>query len=83
MNPETFELKKIHSKEEADQFEKEGFIPIPKHLERAARLKLGKKKSVFVSKTSGGKLSKWAHKKKRQNKAIQEMVDRCNVYYAK
>lgn len=78
MNPETNELRYFEDGETIPK----GFIPIPKTLRRAADLKLNKKKSVMVSKTSGGKLSKWAAKKRREHKKQKMMVDNCNKYYA-
>ena len=76
MNPDTNELIRFEYKEELEKFFGKGFIQVPQHLERAAELTLGKNKSIFVSKTSGGKLSKWAAKKRK------EMVDNCNNYYS-
>ena len=80
MNPDTNELRSFNLEEYAKAM-KEGFEPIPNSLERAASLKLGKNKSVFVSKTSGGKLSKWAAKKRRERAEQRKMVERCNKYY--
>ncbi len=82
MNPDTNELVQIGSIEDLPKFEKEGFIPVPQSLERAAKLMLGRKRNVFVSKTSGGKLSKWAVKKRRERKRLKAMVDNCNAYYS-
>ena len=81
MNPDTNELRHFNI-EEWEKLKKEGFEPVPDFLEHAAKLKLGKKKSVFVSKTSGGKLSKWAAKKRRERVAHKTMVDKCNEYYS-
>ena len=82
MNPDTNELRRFGSISDLMKgVKKEGFIPIPKNLERAANLKLGKKKSVIVSKTSGGKLSRWAVKKRRNRVRQKETVDACNAYY--
>ena len=76
MNPDTGELRRFESLNDS-----KGFIPIPEKLHRAANLKLGKKKSVFVSKTSGGKLSRWAAKKRKERRLQKEMVENCNSYY--
>jgi len=81
MNPDTNELVRPDGYKEILKLYEKGFMPIPKSLERAARLKLGKKKSVFVSKTSGGKLSKWAAKKRRERAEQKKMVENCNTYY--
>ena len=81
MNPDTNELVRIGSSEVMAELKEKGFIPLPKTLERAANLKLGKNKSAFVSKTSGGKLSKWAAKKRRERNEQKKMVEGCNNYY--
>ena len=81
MNPDTNELVRIDDLEEMKEFAKKGFIPIPQTLERAAKLMLGKKEKVVVSKTSGGKLSRWAAKKRRQRAEQRKMVENCNAYY--
>ncbi len=82
MNPDTNELVRFDSEAEMKKLKGNGFIPIPQTLERAARLMLGKKKSVFVSKTSGGKLSRWAAKKRKQRVESKKMVENCNNYYS-
>lgn len=83
MNPMTNELIEISTTPEEFIYQlAAGFEPLPKPLQRAAKLKLGKKKSVFVSKKSGGKLSKWAAKRRKDIRAEQErMVAKCNAYY--
>ncbi len=82
MNPDTNELVQFATMEELKEAGKEGFIPVPESLEHAALQMLAKKRSVFVSKTSGGKLSKWAAKKRRERKKLKGMVDNCNSYYS-
>lgn len=58
------------SGEEMEKLEKfldeHEYEPLPKELQRAANLKLGGKDSAFVSKGSGGKLSKYAAKRRRR-----------------
>lgn len=81
MNPNTNELVKVDGIAELLGLRKKGFIPVPKKLERAARLKLGKKKKVVVSRTSGGKLSRWAVRKRRRRVEVERMVANCNAYY--
>ena len=81
MNPDTNELVRIDGIDELMKRKKEGFIPIPQTLERAASLMLGKKKKVIVSKSSGGKLSKWAAKKRSRKAELKKMVENCNAYY--
>ncbi len=82
MNPDTNELRKVDGIAELMGLKKRGFLPVPKKLERAARLKLGKKKKVIVSRTSGGKLSRWAAKKRRERAVQKKMVDVCNAHYS-
>ena len=81
MNPDTNELVRIDEIDELLNYQKKGFIPIPQTLHKAARLMLGDKKKAVVSRTSGGKLSRWAAKKRRQKKELKGMVEKCNDYY--
>jgi len=81
MNPETNELRVFEDEEELRKAIKLGFEAVPDYLEHAAKLKLGKKESVFVSKTSGGKLSRWARKKRREKDRHKKMMGKCNAYY--
>ena len=81
MNPDTNKLVRIGSSEVMSELKEKGFIPVPQTLERAASLMLGKNKSAVVSKTSGGKLSKWAAKKRRERAEQRKMVEGCNNYY--
>jgi len=81
MNPNTNELVRVKNRDIRDLLRR-GFIPIPKKLHHAAEYRLGEKDSVVVSKNSGGKLSKWAAKKRKEKRAAQkQMVDGCNNYY--
>jgi hypothetical protein len=68
MNPNTNELIDMTnmSLDEKQLLIRSGFQKIPDELNRAARRKLNGKKSVQVSFKSGGKLSEWA-KKVRKN----------------
>ena len=79
MNPDTNELVRFNGIHEKMRLKRKGFIPVPQSLERAARLMLGKKKRVIVSKTSGGKLSRWAIRKRKAE--VKKMVENCNAYY--
>lgn len=81
MNPDTNELIRFGNEIEMKELTEKGFIPIPQTLEQAAKLMLGNKDSVFVSKTSGGKLSKWAAKKRREKIEQGKIVKKCNDYY--
>lgn len=67
MNPNTNELVDPEELEKlVKQTKAEGFEPIPEELEHAAKVKLKGKPSAIVSKTSGGKLSKWAASKRKK-----------------
>lgn len=85
MNPNTNELREMQSEAAMKVFSKQGFEPLPKDLQHAAKRKLKGKKSVFVSKTSGGKLSKWAAKRRKEKKkqTKNQMVMDCQAYYNK
>ena len=48
------------------------YEPVPKELERAARQKLAGQDEAYVSLTSGGKLSKWAAKRRKVKKMQKE-----------
>ena len=66
MNCDTGELRSIRTELEQMQAEEEGFIPVPRELEKAANKKLGELKSTYVSLNSGGKLSNCAKKKRKE-----------------
>lgn len=70
MNVDTGELRMV-SNEEAKQAMKEGFQPIPPHLEGAAKRKLNGRRSAQVSRTSGGKLSQWAAEQRKHALELQ------------
>lgn len=55
----------------------DGYQPIPTELTAAALAALAGKSQVFVSKRSGGKLSKWAaQQRKQKRKAAAESKKR-------
>jgi len=75
------ELKKdaILSDEAMDKIEKEqarilerirqqSYTSVPEHLSHAAKIALRGKKEVTISRSSGGKLSRWAASKRRENR---------------
>jgi hypothetical protein len=67
MNPNNNHL--VANVESINERIRNEYDQIPEHLNRAARRKLAGRSEAFVSKTSGGKLSKHAaglRKKKRQ-----------------
>jgi hypothetical protein len=47
-----------------------GYDPIPEGLARAAEQKLNGNSEAYVSKASGGKLSKWASEKRKQKRKM-------------
>ena len=59
-----------------EEKKKLGYVPIPEDLFPAVEAKLAGKDEAMVSLTSGGKLSKWAAKKRKENrqKARQKMT---------
>ena len=82
MNPDTNELRYIENEMERVLAESEGFEALPRYLQRAAKTKLNGKKSVFVSRASGGKLSRWSAKRRRERRDEQKiMVKNCQDFY--
>ncbi len=45
------------------------YVPVPPELQRAAELKLAGQNEAMVSLTSGGKLSRWAAKQRKERTA--------------
>jgi len=45
------------------------YEPVPENLNRAAKRKLNGRKEAVVSMISGGKLSKWARRRRKEIKA--------------
>lgn len=66
MNPNTNELRTFKDIIDLEKAHDEGFLPVPGELKYAASCTLKGRESVMISKTSGGKLSKWAANKRRQ-----------------
>lgn len=60
MNVDTNHLKAVDPKDIDALYEK-----IPSELEHAARVVLGGRPGAYVSRASGGKLSRWAAKKRK------------------
>jgi len=87
MNPDTGHLINLSSATGRDQFKgfgapegigelkalarDAGYLPVPKKLQTAAEKKLAGKDEAHVSLTSGGKLSKWAAKKRKQGRVAK------------
>lgn len=57
-------------------YEAQRFTPVPQELEHAAERKLGGADSAVVSKTSGGKLSRWAAKQRKAKRKAQRKARR-------
>lgn len=62
MNPGTNEVRNFPVGMDAAP----GFEPLPEELQPAAKKALAGKNSVVISKTSGGKLSRWAAGKRKK-----------------
>ena len=75
MNTETNELF-LMTDEQRKAYEEmlnPAVVEVPEHLSRAARRALGKATKVTISKTSGGKLSRWAaQQRKARRKAAKQ-----------
>ena len=55
------------------EFQREEYTPVPKELHSSADKKLAGKSEAVVSLTSGGRLSKWASKqRKNKSKVVKE-----------
>jgi len=65
MNPNTGELRRIDTGEEARQAAAEGLEPVPHRLNREARRQLGGRKSVVVT---TGPLDEWAARQRKAKK---------------
>lgn len=72
MNTDTNHLVDISvfTEEQKDKLAGEGYKPVPDELEHASRVALRGKGSTYISKTSGGKLSRWAKKKREKRKKL-------------
>lgn len=73
MNPNTNELRDIFGYDDSQlqSLKKDGFIPIPKYLEKEAKKELNGEKSVIVDNSTSSKLSKWAEKIRNKQKRSQ------------
>ena len=54
------------------------YIQVPEELNRAARRKLNGKSEAYVSLTSGGKLSSWAAKQRKNKRQMAKKARRRN-----
>ena len=79
MNPDTGHLVDLMS-DNAKEFAKEkGYDPVPDELEPAAKRKLAGKDEAYVSRNSGGKLSKWGAKKRKSKLVAQKLKDKRKI----
>jgi len=74
MHMDTNHLVSTDGFDEVEMLEKHlaGYEPVPAHLNRAARRALGKNDSVYISKTSGGKLSKHAASRRKAKRKAEK-----------
>ncbi len=56
----------------------QNYEPVPKELQTAAKMKLGGKDEAMVSLTSGGKLSRWASKKRKEKRKMAKQSRKQN-----
>ncbi|MBA7541746.1 hypothetical protein ES705_34062 [subsurface metagenome] len=71
MNPGTghlVDLEKIDLEKWDKELKEAGYVPIPPNLQNAAIKKLAGKPEAFVSRNSGGKLSRFAAHQRRMQK---------------
>lgn len=81
MNPYSGELRELESLEHLQELQMQGFEEVPTELRPAAKKKLAGRKSAKVSLTSGGKLSRWAASKRKQNRGKAKATRRHNRSY--
>ena len=72
MNTNTNHLVDISAftEEQKTKLAEQGYEPIPDELDHASRVALRGKRDAYISKTSGGKLSRWAKKKREKRKKL-------------
>ena len=78
MNTDTGELISAEKFARLAEEEKKKFTPVPERLSRAARRKLAGKDQAMASLTSGGKLSRWAAKKRKAKRRATKLARRLN-----
>jgi len=74
MNINTNELRDIKelSQEDLSQLSKEGFTPVPEHLQKDAELVLDGQLSAIVPKNSKSSLAKWANEERKRKRTKEE-----------
>jgi len=75
VNPETNHLTRVLSEDALRALQTDGYEPLPVFLQHAAEKKLGGSEAS-VSRTSGGKLSKWAAKRRKSRRAMEKATRR-------
>ncbi len=78
MQCETGEIRLLENETEMINALAHGFEPLPIELQHAAKVKLNGNKSAFVSKSSGGKLSKFARKRRQEARRVAKQARRRN-----
>ena len=78
MNPDTGHLVRVDSVEEMRRLAQAGYEPVQEELEGAAKRKLAGRKEAYVSLTSGGKLSRWAAKRRKAKRKMAKESRRRN-----
>lgn len=85
MNIDTGEIMMVRDDDNLEELLNQGFYPLPPEMEHAAKCKLKGRRKAKVSLKSGGKLAKWASKKRREKRRMSkdqsQMVKNCNSYY--
>ena len=76
MNVDNNHLKEVFedNPEIVEKMKEQGYVRVPEELEHAAKVKLAGKEEAYVSKTSGGKLSKWAAKQRKAKRAKNKIA---------
>jgi hypothetical protein len=74
MNTDTNHLIRIGGDDEAP----EGYEVVPDHLLKAALLSLGDKTETTISRNSGGQLSRWAARRRKDKRKMQKASRRQN-----
>ena len=78
MNPDTGHLIRVENDEEMQHLVGYGYERVPEELEGAAKRKLAGRKEAYVSLTSGGKLSRWAAKRRKAKRKMAKESRRRN-----
>jgi hypothetical protein len=77
MNVDTNHLIQLQE-QKLKEYQDKGYEEIPPELYAAAQQKLAGRSEVYVSKTSGGKLSKWAADKRKAKRKMAKQSRKRN-----